>query len=455
MKTDQKTTDLNRRGFLRLTAGAAAGASALVMGPSLMPSKARAQGADNHRFIFCAFDGGWDHLLSLDPRDPDVFTEARSQETLIQLAWDRLAAQFQTGLITPGGSNISFGPAIGDFARHFDVSCVVRGVSMDTLTHQVGMRYMNTGQLPAGLQATGSSIATRIIAQQGELLPVPNLVSRFETYNNAYPQFASGLSVNGAGDLVLTLRDFPSAPSPVIRNHLEAYRSRNGQCDPAQLDRGGIFGLIRGSMSKAREMVESDLAGYFDFAGDSQEIVELRDRYGISPQGLSGATPAEQAATAYQALKHGVSQCVSMALVNGLDTHDDTWAASQAETQQLGFNALAQLVDDLKADGTLAHTTIVVFSEFGRTAMLNNREGRDHGLSNSILLIGAGVPHNRVIGGTNDVGLSPLSIDPNTGATISGEGTRLTPGNVLASVMQSNGYDGSSLRADPLPCLLT
>lgn len=102
----------------------------------------------------------------------------------------------------------------------------------------------------------------------------------------------------------------------------------------------------------------------------------------------------------------------------------------------------------------MSKTTIVVFSEFGRTPLLNSRGGRDHSLSSCAMLIGAGVPGNTVVGGTNDVGLGPLPIDPESGLTLGSGGTTLTPAKVLASVMQSAGYDPSSLRETGLPCLM-
>ena len=102
----------------------------------------------------------------------------------------------------------------------------------------------------------------------------------------------------------------------------------------------------------------------------------------------------------------------------------------------------------------MENITIVALSEFGRTPLLNTRDGRDHSLSSSALLIGAGVKSNTVVGASSDVGLGPSQIDPVTGDVASSGGTTLTPSNVLASVMQSAGYDPSSLRTQGLPCIV-
>ena len=149
-----------------------------------------------------------------------------------------------------------------------------------------------------------------------------------------------------------------------------------------------------------------------------------------------------------------MAQCVTVSLATSLDNHDESWADDHPETLRAGFNALATLIDDLEEANLMEKTTIVVFSEFGRTPLINTRDGRDHSLSSCALLLGAGIPANTVIGGTNDVGLGPLPIDPNTGQTLDNGGTTLTPANVLASVMQGAGYDPSELRVAGLPCLM-
>jgi uncharacterized protein (DUF1501 family) len=124
------------------------------------------------------------------------------------------------------------------------------------------------------------------------------------------------------------------------------------------------------------------------------------------------------------------------------------------------FTALAQLVSDLAAEPDpsrggvlLDHTTLVCFSEFGRTALINNRDGRDHSLTSSALLIGAGVPHNKVVGASSDVGMAPRRVDPVTGAA-NDAGVALTPTEIIASVMRSAGLDTYALRNEGLPCLI-
>src|SRR5215210_6197621 len=43
---------------------------------------------------------------------------------------------------------------------HWQDLTIVRGVMMDTLTHEVGRRYFITGKFPRGLAANGSALPT-------------------------------------------------------------------------------------------------------------------------------------------------------------------------------------------------------------------------------------------------------------------------------------------------------
>lgn len=446
--------DTNRRHFL---GSLMAGAGAFALGSITAPRRARA--AETARsFVFCYFRGGWDTLLGLDPRDPNVFTEARRSETRIELGWDRLADEYPRTLIQPSGSNIALGPTMGGIANHFDKMCVVRGLTMDTVAHDVGRLYFITGMKPRGVLAAGSALGTRIVAQQGDTSPMPNLVSRVETFNERLPSFATGLTISSVADLVATLTDGPNAPNAAVRSKLEAFRARTGTCDPIELDRHGLLGLIRQSGKKARDLVASNLAAKFQFlSARDPEMMAIKARYGI---GTSLTSPEAQAAMAYQVLRYRMAQAVTIELASNLDTHFENWATQQPDQQAAGWTALGTLVSDLSATedpvrgGKLIdHTTIMAFSEFGRTALLNSRDGRDHSLTGSCLLIGAGVPHNRVIGASSDVGMVPRAINPATGQPEDG-GAFLTPTLVAASIMESAGYDTTALRTNGLPCLM-
>ena len=113
--------------------------------------------------------------------------DALKDHTSLELGWSRLQARFaRTQVVTPDGK-MKFGPAIGRLHTQAKNMCLVRGMSMDTLTHPVGTRYFLTGNQPAVLNARGSSLGSELAdltLANGGLLPepVPHLVVDTEAY---------------------------------------------------------------------------------------------------------------------------------------------------------------------------------------------------------------------------------------------------------------------------------
>jgi hypothetical protein len=323
--------------------------------------------------------------------------------------------------------------------------------------------------------ARGASFASNVVDQMktlapSGLLPIANLGIDCEMYSldTAAPEArAFRISAGSALELILAFsktsgQPLPDAllsivnePKPGLRP-LDAYRARGIGCDPTGLDSRGHLTQLRTSQVRARGMVASNLGDHFMLGADNPEMNALDQRYGSRV----GGSPGASAALAYQAIRWNVSNCVTMRLTQGLDTHDATWPTNQPRLQYEAWRALGTLVDDLKTldpvtgKRLIDTTTMVVFSEFSRTPALNAFGGRDHSLTNACLIIGAGVPHNRVIGASSAIGMAPQRIDPMSGA-VSSTGVDLRPQDVWASVLQANGYDSSLVQTTGLPCLMT
>jgi uncharacterized protein (DUF1501 family) len=190
------------------------------------------------------------------------------------------------------------------------------------------------------------------------------------------------------------------------------------------------------------------------------ERAAIRAQYNLPASGTVNYDSAPgRAALVAIALKQGISQCVSMNLVGGLDTHFGTELV-HATRQREGFNALADLVDDLRksahpAGGTfLDRTTFLVFSEFSRTPLINGSGGRDHHISSSALLIGAGIKHNSVFGAAGDINMAPGLINRKTGVP-DAKGTNILPEDLIATVLASADLDYAITRTQPLTGLLS
>lgn len=410
--------------------------------------------APDRYYIFCYFNGGWDILLSLDPRDPRRFNDGNLRTTRIQPGYELLEGT-DGRLVTPR-EGMTFGPFIGDLARHADRLLVIRGMSMDTLTHEVGRRRFLTGKPPSGLQARGSSGATWLAAHLGEAAPIPNLSVRVEAYNRDLPNFATALQVDNVADLLRALR--PSEPilGRRTRRQIDHTLAEAAACEGAA--QSPTWRAAETARLKAREMVRGGYDALFDFGANTPEMEALRDHYGIT---RVDGSPEVQAALAARAITGGVSRCVSIQVAAGLDTHFDEWSRDQGPIQARGFAAVARLIEDLASreygrtgESWLDRTVIVGFSEFSRTALLNDRGGRDHSLTNACFLVGGAIRGGRVIGASSDVGMQPTPLDPETGAPDPG-GEVLRPEHILQTLYAEVGIgDAPDLRVRPVPAIL-
>jgi hypothetical protein len=449
--------NISRRALLLGGLSAAGSLSALGgLGPLQRLARA-AEGtvADDHYYIFCYFNGGWDILLGLDPRDPTAFHSENIQNTLIYPGYELL--EVTDGQLVQAG-DITFGPAIGGLAAHADKLSIVRGMSMDTLTHSAGMRRFLTGKPPSGLQARGSSAATWFASLLGEGDPIPNLAVRVESYNDSLPSYASGLSVTSVGDLIRALQASGKQITQIERQQIDELLSQQTQCPGALVS--PFLQNTEVARRRAHEMVSKQLDTLFDFMDD--EWAPLRELYGIQNATQAQSSPQAQAALASQAIKGGVSRVVSIEVTRGLDTHYDDWLDNQPELQMQGFDVVASLLTDLASseykgtsDSWLDHTTIVGFSEFSRTAMINDFSGRDHSLTNACFLAGAGIKGGQVLGRSSNVGMMPVPLDLMTGAD-DPAGDIVRPEHIIQALFHDIGVtdDPADLRVEPLMPLL-
>jgi uncharacterized protein (DUF1501 family) len=475
----KRPVDTTRRNFLKAAAGFA-GASLLGVTPFRAFADATTLAPADRCFVFIYFSGGFDVLLGLDPRDPNEFTAERVNETRILPGYNLLSTDtsFPTGVVKPTpradapAPAMEFGPAIGRLANHYDKLAVVRGIHMKTVAHEVGFRYFLTGKQPNGNAARGSSTATEIVGQLKPAVPVPSIAYNIESYNDRYPGFANALRVSRASDLILTLSPSTTTLDSEIEKQLVDLRGQSVTCESQLYDTRGLVSQYRQARSQMDDVIGNQLNKAFtlEFEQNTQKdrLVDqrnmtrttIRAQYNLPASGgVNYDSPAGRAALIAIALKQGIAQCVSMNLVGGLDTHFGT-QLTHAINQRSGWNALADLVDDLRksphpSGGTfLDHTTMLAFSEFARTPLINSAGGRDHHISSSALLIGAGIKHNTVFGRAGDINMAPGVVDRKTGLP-DANGVNILPEDVIATVLASAGVDYAITRTTPLSGLLS
>ncbi|HLM74370.1 MAG TPA: hypothetical protein VK459_16810, partial [Polyangiaceae bacterium] len=318
--------------------------------------------SDAPLLVICEFAGGWDTLYSLDTRNHQDFGEAGGGiYTGFDLVTDQATKSVidndtgGTGVVRPNGSEIGFGPAIGKLAAaHYQDLCVLRGVNMGTLTHEVGRRYFLTGKFPRGLAASGSSLETWWAAASGHLNdhPIPNLVAGgAETYNEGLTPLASGLSVPGYAEMLQVLRPLNAAVALDGKVTQAASELHHGDhCVHAQLDAHGHVTSHLTAWSSAQKLANGGLWKHFDFKANppkDSQLAKLYDAFSVNPANPAAALagkPRGQAALAAQALVNRISQVVLLRLVNVTDAHfDDDWTGPHPAQQRAGFDAVSEL----------------------------------------------------------------------------------------------------------------
>jgi uncharacterized protein (DUF1501 family) len=137
--------------------------------------------------------------------------------------------------------------------------------------------------------------------------------------------------------------------------------------------------------------------------------------------------------------------------VGGWDLHSGIYtgtALNPTNANSLGRTfdlALGRLLGDLKADGLLSQTLVVAMGEFGRTTGApNSTAGRDHHMSQAVMVAGAGVKGRKGIGVTNATGSG--IVDP--GWSMNRE---IRPEDIEATIYSALGIDYTKVyRDDPL-----
>ncbi len=462
----------SRRSFLEIVG---LGAGVVALDSFAMPFSALAGPGDaGNLLLFCYFSGGWDQLLCWDPRpndDPKYQVNERYNgpgTTGIFPGYDLVVDPGVEAVLANAASksgvqkrgNLTFGPAIPDsLSSHYQDFCLVRGMAMDTLTHEVGRRFFLTGKFPRGLAASGSSLPTMVASLSGNGSLLPHLSVSAEAYNEGQPAFASPIRVNSASDVLNVLKPLGTPIAADTDSALLAFEEAADTCPEHELNGSGLVSLFHDSRKQARSMVSGSAATLFSYS-ISNPVEPLFSTLGIGTSAdLSG--PKGKAAIAALALENGLSQAVGLQLAQSLDDHFD-WDTDHATNLRTSFDALGNLIAYLKAADYKGagggkvwdRTTLVVFSEFARTPTINPRNGRDHHLTSSCLVSGPGIVGNLVVGASSDQNMDAVPMNLTTGAPDPVNGHRVRPPDVHATVLASMGLTYDHI-ANQTPALIT
>ena len=403
----------------------------------------------NRRFVFVYFLGGWDPMLSLDPKDPAVYDDAPDTvySTGVETGYGELGFTEDPRIFTDV-EDLVFGPFVGErFAALASQMAVIRGMTVSSVAHVPATTHALTCREPAGELPRGSSLATLLASALGQDDLIPNLAAGVDSWNLSEPDFASALGASTGSDLQKLLQPGLVELEAGDRDALEAFFDRE-----AARAANPRFGSVLDRRRSSRVLIEQDIATLFD--ANNPELADIVAHFEGQPRAFM----------AYQALTSGTSRCVSYRAHVFNDTHSGPdWRANHGYRLQSGFQSVAMLAELLQATdhpaggSWLDHTTIVCASEFNRSPALNATGGRDHATTNSMALLGGGIAPGRVLGATHPLRMAGQAIDLETGAVDTESGTQVEHAHVGRTLLHSIGItdDVADFRVPHIPALLS
>jgi hypothetical protein len=405
MATNQYCDGVRRRDFLKLGVLGVSGMSLanylrLAEAGEVRTGKATAA-------IFINLAGGPSHMDTFDLK-PNAPKEVRGEFNPVETN-------------VPG---VEISEHLPKLAQCADKYAILRGVSHSLAAHDLGSKYMNTGNrpLPSLVFPGLGSVVTKELGGPADLPPfvaIPNTpqvpgylgveYSPFNTTNTPRPgqPFAvRGISL-GRG---LTIEDIETRRN-LLKNLDTTFRGFETESDL-------INGLDKFSQ-RAYDIISSPRSRKaFDISQESPSITSLFNEKPF----------AQSCLLASRLVESGV-RFVSVSS-GGWDTHTQNFENLKTKLLPDLDSAISGLFTALAHKGLLETTVVCVTGEFGRTPKINVNAGRDHyPRAMFVLMGGGGIKGGQVVGASDEKAMGPAS------------GDGITPDQVAASFYHTLGID--------------
>lgn len=376
----------SRRDFFRLLGAGVTGSYALSNSLHAQVVKSQPVQTKNtaKNVIFILLSGAPSHVDTFDLKMTNGVTpSAFNPATLNGVIW-----------------NAGVFPKLG---AQFDDIALVRSTRAWAAQHTLGQTWVQIGRSPA-------AVLGDVAPNMGAIVSIEKRAER--TASQIFPTF---LALNsdgaiGAGYLPAYYEPFKMAPSaaglPNTTNPDGATRLA-AKYDLLQ----GLDNPLRVNSPYGDPM--TDFAAFYQSARGLMynAAVDKAFKFTTADSTRYGGTSFGNALlTAKQVLEANMGTRYIQVTLGGWDMHNDiyTTAAGQNSIFSLGKvvdDALSTLISDLKSNGQLNETLIVMMGEFGRTVgQLSSTAGRDHYLQQFVFFAGGGVKGGRAIGTTDPTG---------------------------------------------------
>jgi hypothetical protein len=406
---------MERRDFLKLASMAGLG---VVAGGSLAGHAAAADPYTGPLWIFVHAGGGWDPTHFCDPKptaslnDPDRMTNYTD------------VLPFGNLQVAPVGTNAEF------FQKHYQRLMVINGIDTGTNSHDAGTRATWCGTLTEGRPALAALLA-------GAYAPTSPLAF---ISSGGYDYTGSVVPVTRVPDTGTLARiAYPNRINPGDENTQMFHTDTTVERIAAAREERHKSKLALQRLPRLRQSMSTL---YTSRLGQN----ELKQLIQFLPEQFSNNGLARQGQVAIAAYRAGI--CVSANLsIGGFDTHGEHDQNHIPRLSEM-FTGVDAIMTFAEAAGVADKVIIVMGSDFGRTPGYNMGNGKDHWNITSMMMMGPGIPGNRVIGKT-DARHGPLTIDPNT-LQESPSGIRITPAHIHKALRKLGGVDTSEVAA-PFP----
>ena len=415
---------MERRDFLRL---AGATGLACVLPPGLRAGQASAQSAgyEGTYWIFLHAAGGWDPTHLCDPKG-----RANENEN------DPMNRYLTSDIRTVG--NINYAPIDGldgFFTRNGSQLLVLNGVDTGTNGHDQGTRGTWSGRTAEGHPSIGALVA----ASSGVNLPMP------------YIGYGGYLETQGITNAV------PLGDGGLLRNLAHPHRIDPQDSEETFLGHTGVISAIDNAQEARllRMQAKSKLPRLQ--SGQNQLYLarlgqqDLRRVTDALPENFADNQRHRQVQVALAAYQAGLSASVSIAM-GGFDTHgnhDNNHIPNLVEFVNIADFA----IQEAERLGIADKVAVVMGSDFGRTPGYNSGNGKDHWPVTSMMMMGPGIPGNRVIGATDarhgKMVLNPTTLDV-VGASGQASGVELSISHVHRALRNHVGVPAEFRSSFPL-----
>lgn len=387
----EELTAISRRQLLR-TGSYLVGFAPLA--PILMSGQASAQASivGSKKLIWINLSGGWDILEATDPKTAST--------SGIDMIYDWGLAQTVTG------SSVRIGRFLPNIAAMGEDLLVIRGLSMGTTSHEAGSVYMNTGILSNAGTVNAASISAIVASESQATIPIIQLGGGSEVATDR--GLLNPVSVVRASNLELYRSMYPTEESLRQRNlRILSYLRDSAQRATDEVGDTDRLQEVLAAESKIRVQVENNVGERLQLSDEDRAIFR-----GSTSATMNGGGDFDAFALTLKLIKNDLVTGINLG-VGGFDTHANQTTRLQPILERLDF-LLGRLVTELRAEGKLDETLIVLYSDFGRTPKINGSNGRDHWPTGGAMMIGGGIAGGRVVGETDD-NLMALGTNRETG----------------------------------------